>query len=273
LTRGLPLLLIAVLHPGSLVAGERAGAPQEDTAARAFLADLQRLVLRDDRRAVAGLIRYPILVASGTVQIPFADAAALVERYDLVFSPALKSKIAQSAFATPGQRQPTYAAVASSGALTFAGGAILAEQIDGVFRITRISLAMDDQFAAVAGEASARGTAGSRGRRAPERLTVRGRLHMAQASGTLAAGETRSYVVWGGQGQLFEARVDGVRGREILLRVVNAKTGAPIDARAAEGVRRWMGRLTAGADYRIDLLRGAPSSEQAPRYVLVVSVK
>ena len=91
---------------------------------------------------------------------------------------------------------------------------------------------------------------------------MRGRLRMAQATGTLAAGETRSYVVWGGQGQLLDVRVDGVRGREILLRVVNARTGAPVDARAGEGVRRWSGRLPAGADYRVDLKRGEPGRER-----------
>jgi hypothetical protein len=96
---------------------------------------------------------------------------------------------------------------------------------------------------------------------------------MAQAIGTLAAGEARSYVVWGGQGQMLDVRVDGVRGREIIVRVVNARTGTPVDARAGEGVRRWAGRLSAAADYRIDLTRGAPSREPAPRYALVVTVK
>ncbi len=88
----LSVLVIAAIGSGRSAARdcEQPVPTQDEAAARAFLADVQRLVARDDRSAVAALIRYPILIASGTVQIPVADAAALVERYDVVFSPALR---------------------------------------------------------------------------------------------------------------------------------------------------------------------------------------
>jgi hypothetical protein len=281
--RFMPLIVaMALLHSSALpdlstrVAGQSAES-ESLGAATAFLTALKNAVRRDDRTAVAAMIQYPILINTGTLRIPFADPAALAERYDLIFSPALKAAIAASVFAAPGQQRPPTTAVTSGTAMTIAGGYIGAEKIDGVFRITRISLPPPESAAAPPGPAGSVPPISPPTRAAPrrgaERLVVRGRLRMAHATGTLAAGETRSYVVWGGQGQLLDVRVDGVRGREILLRVVNARTGAPVDTRAGEGVRRWSGRLSAGADYRIDLTRGEPGPERAPQYVLVVTVK
>jgi hypothetical protein len=280
------IVAMALLHASAapslstIVAGQTATAERDSDDARAasaFLAALQNAVRRDDRTAVAAMIQYPILVNTGTLRIPFAEPAALAERYDLIFSPALKAAIAASAFAAPGQQRSPTTTVTSETAMTIAGGYIGAEKIEGVFRITRISLPPPDGAAASPGPASSVApnspAKGAAPRRGAERLTVRGRLRMAQATGTLAAGETRSYIVWGGQGQLLDVRVDGVRGREILLRVVNARTGAPVDARAGEGVRRWSGRLSAGADYRIELKRGEPDPDRAPQYALVVTVK
>jgi hypothetical protein len=246
-------------------------------AAHAFLAALKVAVGRDDRRAVAAMVQYPIVASTGTLRIPFGDAAALIDRYDLIFSPEMKAGIAGSAFTVPGQPPSRSTAVTSATAMAIAGGYINAEKIDGVFRITRISLPAPGGAAGLAGptDSAPAVTPGTRGaaRRGPERLTVRGRLHMAQATGTLSAGQTRAYVVWAGQGQLLEARVDGVRGREILLGIVNARTGTPFDARASEGVRRWSGRVPAAADYRIELKRGESGRDPAPRYALVVTVK
>jgi len=223
------------------------------------------------------MVRYPILINTGTLRMPFADSAALIERYDLIFSPALKAAIAASAFAPAGQPPSRSTAVASETAMTLAGGYISAEKDGAVFRITRITLPAAGGASDPAGPAGSLSplTPGTRAtsRRGPERLTVRGRLHMAQAAGTLSAGETRSYLVWGGQGQLLDARVDGVRGREILLRIINTKTESPLDVRAGEGVRRWSGRLPAGADYRIELKRGEPGGAPPSQYVLVVTVK
>jgi hypothetical protein len=280
------ILAMALLHWSALphlstsVAGQNAsqGSESDDLrTARAFLAELKNAVGQDDHKAVAAMIQYPILINTGTLRIPFADPAALAERYDLIFSSALKATIAASAFAAPGQQRSPTTAVTSGTAMTIAGGYIGAEKIDGVFRITWISLPPRDGAAAPPGPAGSLSPMSPARRAAPrrgaERLTVRGRLRTAQATGTLAAGETRSYVVWGGQGQLLDVRVDGVRGREILLRVVHARTGAPVDARAGEGVRRWSGRLSAGADYRIELKRGEPGPASAPQYVLVVTVK
>jgi hypothetical protein len=241
-------------------------------AATEFVAALKRNVAKDDRKAVAAMIRYPILINTGAVRIPFADAGALVEGYQLVFSPELKSAIAQSGFVPPGQPSSKYQVLVSDRLMTLAGGYIGAEKFDGVFRITRMSLpdsgtGSGAPLAPPTGGASRGGSA-----RSPQRLTLQGRQRIAQERGTVSAGETQSYVVWAGQGQMLEARIDGVRGREVLLKIVNAKTGTPIDARASEGLRRWSGRIATGADYRIDVVRG-DSSAAAPDYLLVVTVK
>jgi hypothetical protein len=58
-----------------------------------LLADLQRAIARDDRTAVAALVRYPMTVTAGEVRIPVADAAALARSYEAVFTPELQAAI------------------------------------------------------------------------------------------------------------------------------------------------------------------------------------
>src|SRR5919109_4437028 len=67
-----------------------------------FLTELQRAVARDDRTAVAALVRYPVTVFAGSIRIPIADAAAMVQSYDVVFTPALKSLIAEASTSNRG---------------------------------------------------------------------------------------------------------------------------------------------------------------------------
>ena len=63
----------------------------DDRSVSTFLRDLQRSVARDDRPAVSALVQYPLTVFAGGVRIPIRDAAALLQNYDVVFSPALKT--------------------------------------------------------------------------------------------------------------------------------------------------------------------------------------
>jgi hypothetical protein len=269
------LVLAAATAAGTpaVARDSQAQAPPDDvTAPQRFLDELKRHVARDNRDEVAEMIQYPILVNAGTLRIPIADSKALLERYDLIFSAELKTAIAQSAFQPPGSPRRRYAAAASSDAMTIAGGYVGAEKINGVFRITRISLANVGGDPAANNSSPREPVTARRTPGTPERLTARGRMRMAQATGTLAVGETRTYVIWAGQGQMLDVRVDGVQGRDILLRVSNARTGTHIDARAKAGVRRWSGRVSAGADYRIELARGDGAKTAARRYVLVVTV-
>ena len=68
-----------------------------------FVRELQRNLARDDRPAIAARVRYPLTVFVGGVRIPISSAAALIEQYDIVFTPALKAAIADARGSPAGQ--------------------------------------------------------------------------------------------------------------------------------------------------------------------------
>lgn len=109
------------------------------------------------------------------------------------------------------------------------------------------------------------------GREAPHRLVFRTGRRSVEVSNVLASGERESYVLWAGAGRLLEVRIDGVRGRDVIAHVFDARSGAPIDARVKEGVRAWTGRTPSTGDYRIEVAR--TGSGDPARYVLVVSIR
>src|SRR6185436_15700443 len=93
---------------------------------------------RDDRPAIAARVRYPLTVFVGGVRIPIASAAALIEQYDIVFTPALKAAIADargSAGRAGGTALTMTPKSASIGADT-----VRIERIDDALTITRITV-------------------------------------------------------------------------------------------------------------------------------------
>jgi hypothetical protein len=93
-----------------------------------------------------------------------------------------------------------------------------------------------------------------------------------QRAGVLARGERDTFVLSARKNQLLELRITGVSGRDIVVRLTNARTGAAIDARARDGVRTWIGRLPEDGDYRIDIVRLAAGATHLP-YVFVISMR
>src|SRR5437870_4018201 len=75
----------------------------DERLAAMFVRELQRAVARDDRAAVSALIQYPVTVFAGGLRIPIPDAAALLQSYDVIFSPALKAVIARAAIPARGR--------------------------------------------------------------------------------------------------------------------------------------------------------------------------
>ena len=220
-----------------------------------FVRELRAEIARGDRGAVAARIRYPLVVFAAGVRIPIADAAALRQNFDVVFPPPLKNLIATTPPAVTGD----VATIAAN---------VQIRRDDGGLRITRIDVPMN----AAASAPAARGSAATRARRpsAPDRLLVDvGRV---QRAGVLAAGERDGYVFHAPKNRLAEIRITGVRGRDVVARVVRAKDGSPLDARAKQGVRTWTGRLPDDGDYRIDVVRTAGGAEPIP-YQLVVSLR
>ena len=250
-----------VLHATQQALDERLVAP--------FLRQLQRAVARDDRQAVAERIQYPLIVFAGGVRIPIADAAALVQTYDVVFSPALKAVLAQASLLTRGRTAPKYPVTVAAG-VVFIGDVIHIQLVGGALKVTRISAPLEAPSAAVTDLPSVQ-SRGAGNSREPRRLTLQ--VGQTRLSGALAPGARDAYVVSAMKNQLLEVRIDGVSGRDIVARIVNTKSRAPLDARARDGVRTWSGRVPEEADYRIDVVRLAPAGEPRLPYVIVVSMR
>ena len=80
------LALVAAAAATVIASRLEAGAAIDAQLVASFLGDLRRAVARDDRPAVATMVRYPLVVMAGDIRIPFANAAALVQSYDVVFA-------------------------------------------------------------------------------------------------------------------------------------------------------------------------------------------
>jgi hypothetical protein len=232
-----------------------------------FLRELQRALARDDRQAVAAQVQYPLIVLAGGIRIPIADAAALIQTYDLVFSPVLKAMLAEAAI--PTQRlAPRYTVAVSGDAAIVGPDLIRIQAVGAVLKITRISPPLAAPAPAAPGERRSSGSAVSR---EPRRLALQ--IGQVQLAGALAPGARDAYVVSAAKNQLLEVRINGVSGRDIVARIVNMKSRTPLDARARDGVRTWSGRVPDAADYRIDVVRLVSAGEPRLPYVIVVSMR
>jgi hypothetical protein len=235
------LLLLAALQSGS----------------EGFFFALQRAVASNDRPAVAGLMAYPLNVTAGGTRLPVPDAAAFLRQYDAIFTPDLTAILAQPAVR---DRFITVAAV---------GGASKVTEIRlpvGPVTIEPPTTTKQDPSSGVA-KPTAPPT------RKPQRISFRAGGEAGQFSGALRAGEVESYVFAGLKGQRLTVRIDRVRERDIVAKVVDDARGGPLDQRAAEGARSWTGLLPADGDYRIDVVRLLNDNTPALTYMLVASLR
>ena len=237
----------------------------DDRLAAMFLRELQRDVARDDRAAVSALIQYPLIVFAGGVRIPITDAAALVQNYDVVFSPALKTLISRAATPARGRSVPSATVIVTADVITIGVDAVRIEPVGGELKITRITVPLAGSSVGSAAGVS-RG-----GGRDPQRLVLS--VGQIQRAGALARGERDAYLLSATKNQLLDVRINGVSGRDIVARIISMTNGAPIDSRARDGVRIWTGRIPEDGDYRIDVVRLAPDGASRLPYVIVVNMR
>lgn len=231
-------------------------APSDD-ALRQFVAGLRQASARDDRPALAGMMRYPLEVMAGGLKIPVPDETAFIDLYASIMTPALRAVIARAQVPKAGRTSPTVRRSAAGeisfeGALTISPGA-------GGFRVTHVSVPMTAR-PSTAGAAAAR------------QLTFRaGRP--TQVSGSLDPGGRDTYTFRAARGAFVDVRLSGIPGRSVLLRVVEAKTGRAVDARADVGTRVWNGRVGSTSDYRIEVVRQPDSGRETLIYTLSVEMR
>jgi hypothetical protein len=251
-------IIIAVVGPAARV--RLAAAPPDAGAVTPFLTDLRRAINADDRSAVASLVQFPLVVLAGDLRIPIADRAALLQSYDVVFSPALKNAIAQAELPAAGRAEPAARVTISETFVTIGSDLMRLQIVGGALKIVRIREPLTGAAVKSGGHAE----------REPTRLTLR--IGRTQMSGTLAPNDHDVYIVTATKNQLIDARITGVTGRDIIVRVANAQTHAPVDARARDGVRTWTGRVPDDGEYEIDVVRLA-AGEARLSYVLAISMR
>jgi len=224
-----------------------------------FVTALQQAAARNDRRAVAGMMRYPLDVTAAGLQIPVPDANAFVGLYDSIMTPAMKAVIARARVPADDRPRPDVITL-SSGGLVFENVLTIAPSAGG-FKVTRLAVPVTPAAGTSGGSAAA-----------ARRLTFRvGRP--TQVSGSLDPGGRDRYEFHAVQGARLDVRLTGVPGRSVLIRILDRKTGRPVDARADTGTRVWTGHLAASSTYAIEVVRQPDSGTGTLIYTLAVGIK
>jgi hypothetical protein len=236
----------------SLALGWALGTGAAERPLDRFLADLQDATVRNDRRAIAGMVHYPIKVLASGWIIPIDDRATFVRYFDAFFTDEIRDLIADAA-ERPGTR-------AVPDVVKLGVDNIRIMRFDGRFRIIGITVPPSS--------GKVRGA-----RRGTTVVSLAGGQGTASFSGTLARGEHESYRVHAARNDLIEVRVDRVRGRDIVARVLDAVTRTPLDTRGQDGARVWTGRVPATGDYLVDIVRATPTGDPVLTYMLTVSVR
>ncbi len=235
----------------ALVAVMLLALPAVSSAQDAFLAQWQRAVQTDDRAAVVGAIRYPITVAIAGLRVPFVDAASVLERYDDIFTPALRESIAR------GSKDITVA------------------QVDGQCRITAITVphVVADATAPVDASSDVRRKQLSTLKAGPRRVSIRVGPRPTQIPGLLAQGATDLLIVYLPKGRLASVRLERVPAGAAVIRVVHATTGAPLGARTVADGRLASGRPGESAEYTIEVRRVDNTDAAHLPYMLSLSLR
>ena len=241
------MLIAALVLEWTLVGGSVAERPLDR-----FLADLQAAASRNDRAAIAGMVHYPLKVLASGWIIPVDDRATFIRSFDAFFTDEIRDLIADAAENPRPTKLPDV--------ISLGNGNIRLMRFDGRFKIIGITVPPPS--------GKVRGA-----RRGTTVVSFAGGQGMASFSGTLAKGEHESYLVHAARNELIEVRVDRVRGRDVVARVLDAATKTPVDARGQDGARVWTGRVPAAGDYLIDIVRGAPAADPVVTYMLTVSVR
>jgi hypothetical protein len=218
-----------------------------------FRAQLQRASQANDRNTIAAMIRYPItIMIGGGLRVPFADAAAFLERYDDIFTPPLREAVARA----PGT------------------DLIGVSSVDGKLWITSITLPRY-----TGGEAApvitppAEMSKGAARKPEPRRVAIRVGPRPTQIPGLLARDATDSLLLFLPKGKLASLRLERVPVGAAVIRVVHARTGAPLGARPSADGRVVSGRPAEDGDYRIEVRRTGKADDAHLPYMLSLSLR
>jgi hypothetical protein len=213
-------------------------AAAQTSGADALFSQLTDALRRGDRPAVAALMDFPITVNISGLRLPVANAETFLERYADIFTPAMRGAIER---ADP--------------------AAVTTALVAGRLRVKALVVPLDEpRSSSDAAEPPASQT--------PRRINVRAGPRPTMFSGALGRG-TDTYLLFVPKGQFVEIRLERV-GRAAVVRVTNARTSAPLNARSAAGSVVVSGRPTSDGEYRIEVQRTAAADGEPLPYLLSV---
>jgi hypothetical protein len=219
---------------------------------KTFLTQLQRALLANDRNAIAKMIRYPITVLiGGGLRVPFGDPAALLERYDDIFTPSLRN------------------AIARADATDF----IVIDAVDGQLRISSITVPRDTDGIAAPTAPAVETAEGAARKSEPRRVAIRIGPRPTQIPGLLARDGSDSLILFLPKGKLASMRLERVPPGAAVIRVVHARTGAPLGARTSTDGRFVSGRPAEGGDYRVEVQRIGNADDGHIPYMLTLTLR
>ena len=255
------MLLCAVLVSAQVLVEQtgygQTGAPAAGTGpakpAPTLVNALAQAMARRDRAAVADMMRYPASATVGGINIPIGDRAAATQLYDAVFTAELRCLVDASAAAGGSGIR------VEPGGVTFAQGRIQAVNVNGALKIARINVP------------PATGAAPPPPSK-PQRVALR-TMGNTQFSGRLYGDGVDAYVVSLQKGNVMQARIEQFPGRSAAIRVVEAKSGRPLDRPGSTAPRVWSDTIRESGEYRIEVVRLAPYCAPSFTYLLTVTLK
>jgi len=238
-----------------------AGIGAAEESAASFVTRLRAALAAGDRRAAAGMFRYPLRAHSPMLPlpIPLDNVASTLGMYDLLFTPEMRCAIDLAQPPQPGRTPPKYPLMVNGGALTLGQGLIVAERASGVFRITRLTII---------------GVPDGRKPNTPvvsTEIDLRFQGMVRQVAGNLAGDAFDRYTISATRGGLLQAKLERFKGLDAVLRVTDSK-GQPADAKA-DGKRTWAGVIPASGAYRVEVVRKLPFCDPPITYLLTLTVK
>ena len=225
------------------------------TEREAFLSQLQTAVAADDRPAVAAMMRYPITISIGGLRVPFANSASVLERYDDIFNPPMREAVARASVAT------------------YLNAGIVIDAAEGGLRITSIVVPHYSGPAPTDVASVETSRSGAARKQQARRIAIRVGPRPTQIPGTLAPGGTDSMILFLPKGKLAAIRLERVPAGAAVIRVVHARTGAPLGARASADGRFVSGRPSEDGDYRVEVRRLPSADEGHLPYMLSLSLR
>ena len=229
-----------------VVQAQTATAVSMNADAHRFYKTLIDGVAAGNRRQVAQLFRYPLQVrvlGLNSRLVAVKDAAAMLQMYPLFLGPQFRCRI----------EQPPLIA---DGVLSMAGGQVIAERIDGVFRLTRLTVAL---------EAPARASAP-----VPVFLSLYSKR---QFGGRLAQDGVDRYVVTARSGERLSVSLERFPGRALGIRVYNQRTSQTLKGAATEYARVWRSNISEDGKYVVEIQRRGPYCAPDLTYLMTLALQ